>query len=63
LHGDDLDDLMWLRREMSEDLLDVYDGWAPGRLEHRAGRLQALLSRFSLPREESGERAVAPSAT
>jgi len=36
----DLEDLLWLQDELSDDLFDVYDTWAPGRLERRVAELQ-----------------------
>jgi hypothetical protein len=31
----DVQDLLWLQDELSDDLFDVYDTWAPGRIERR----------------------------
>ncbi len=33
---DVLDDLAWLQRELSEDLMNLYETRAPGRLRRRA---------------------------
>jgi hypothetical protein len=39
----DLDDLLWLQEELSEDLLDLYDRYKPGALERRSAYLATLL--------------------
>jgi hypothetical protein len=36
----DTQDLLWLQSELTHDLFDVYDTWAPGRLERRVTELQ-----------------------
>ncbi len=39
----DTDDLLWLQDELSHDLFDAYDRFAPGRLEHRIERLSVAI--------------------
>ncbi len=39
----DTDDLLWLQTELSDDLFDVYDTHAPGRLDRRVARLRAQI--------------------
>lgn len=36
----DVQDLLWLQDELSDDLFDIYDTWAPGRLERRVATLR-----------------------
>jgi hypothetical protein len=36
----EINDLLWLQDELSDDLFDVYDTWAPGRLERRVSALR-----------------------
>jgi hypothetical protein len=36
----DVQDLLWLQDELSDDLFDVYDTWAPGRIERRVAILR-----------------------
>jgi hypothetical protein len=40
----DLSDLLWLQDELSDDLFDAYDRFAPGRLERRIARIEAAVS-------------------
>lgn len=40
---DDLDDLLWLQEELSEDLLELYDRHKPGALKRRSAYLATLL--------------------
>lgn len=39
----DINDLLWLQDELSDDLFDAYDRFAPGRLERRIGDLSASI--------------------
>jgi hypothetical protein len=39
----DMGDLLWLQDELSSDLFDAYDRFAPGRLECRVDRLAATI--------------------
>ena len=40
---DELDDLLWLQEELSDDVMDLYDVHRPGRLEARIEQLAARL--------------------
>jgi hypothetical protein len=40
----DAQDLLWLQDELSEDLFDLYDTWAPGRLERRVATLRQQIN-------------------
>lgn len=40
---EEIDDLLWLQDELSEDILDQYERRAPGRLESRGAQVQRLL--------------------
>jgi len=39
----EIDDLLWLQRELSEDVIELYDRHRPGRLERRAWELHQRL--------------------
>jgi hypothetical protein len=41
--SDEIDDLLFLQDEFTDNVLDRYDRLAPGRLEARAARLQRRL--------------------
>lgn len=40
----EMSDLLWLQDELSGDLFDAYDRFAPGRLEHRIASLSASIA-------------------
>jgi hypothetical protein len=40
---DEIDDLLWLQDELTEDILDYYETKAPGRLEFRRAEVHRLL--------------------
>ena len=40
----DMSDLLWLQDELSDDLFDAYDRYAPGRLERRISVLAATIT-------------------
>lgn len=40
---EDMSDLLWLQDELTADLFDAYDRFAPGRLERRIARLSATI--------------------
>jgi hypothetical protein len=41
--SEEIDDLLWLQDELTEDILDLYERRAPGRLEARGAQVQQLL--------------------
>jgi len=41
--ADEMDDLLWLQEELTDDVLTLYDTYRPGRLERRIERLIAQL--------------------
>ena len=43
LCASEIQDLLWLQKELGADILDLYDLHRPGKLEHRAEELLRML--------------------